>query len=139
MWLFCLGVSLFFQKLDNLLLELALYKYLAILDAAAYTAFCLEQFAQLFYILVGADEVLYQCHGLASAVVFLYAYPELLLLLGQGLIFLLFIGGIFEIRVGRVYDVQPLFPVVLLCCHFCCVGLCRLLSYNIFVTNFIAS
>ena len=88
-----MGVPLFFQKLDNLLLELALYEYLSILDTAAYTAFCLELFAQLFYILVGADEVLYQCHGLAPAVVLLYAHPELLLLLGQGLIFLLFDGG----------------------------------------------
>ena len=113
---FCLRVALFFEQFNYFFLELALHKNFAILHAAAAAAFALKLLAKLLYVVVAANEILYYGYGFATAVVLFYAHAQLLLLLGQGANFLLFIGGILEIGVGGIYYVEPLFPVVLFHC-----------------------
>ena len=98
--LFCLGISLFFEQIDDFFLEFSLNKNFAIFHAPAHATFCFQQAAQLFHVLVGADEIFHNGNGLAAAVVLFYAHAQLLLLLGEGVNFLLFIGDILEIRVG---------------------------------------
>ena len=134
-----MGIAILLQQLYYLLLEVALHKYLAILGAAAHAASCLQHTAQLFKVVFSAHEVAHQGYSLASAVVLFNAHSQLLLLLGEGLIFLLFIGGIYKVGVCRIDNVEALFPVVALNIGSVVLGVYRRLSYNIFATNFKAS
>ena len=97
--LFGLCISLFLENLYYLLFKFTLYQYFALFCCPAHAATGFQQATELFYIFVAADEILDNGYGLAATVVLLNAHPELLLLLGQGLGFLLFIGGILEVGI----------------------------------------
>lgn len=110
--LFGLAVSLFFQNFNNFLLYVALYYYFAILCTATDTAFCFQQSGKLAKVAAGANEIPYYGGCFPAAMMLLDAHSQLLLLLGQCIIFFLFIGKIFEIGVSGIDYVKPLLPVV---------------------------
>ena len=130
--LFCLRVTLFLEKVDDFLLEIALHQYLAVLDTAADAAFCLQEPAKFFHIGLCSYEIPDQGDGLAAAVVLLHAHPQLLLLFWESFIFLLFIGGIGKIRICRIDHIKSIFPIIVLHKFINCKN-SRRLRYNIFL------
>ena len=53
---FCFRVSFFNEQLYDFGFEISLYHNLSVFSRSAYSTFCLEEFSQIFQVVLGADK-----------------------------------------------------------------------------------
>ena len=106
-------ISLFEQNIDHPITKISLNDDFTLFGGTTYTTFAFKKFRQCFEVLLFTDKTFDQRHLFSCTLFSIEPYAQILTGRRQGFsLILILLIGVLKIGIGRVYDIQTAFPVV---------------------------